>query len=718
MLVLAVGVVGCAIAILFGAAGAAVAAPGGADDDEPDEGADADDLVPGGGTELRLARPTWDTGWFQAEVLAELLRRLGYLVAGPTTEDVEAFYDGLVDGSHDLWASGWFPLHDAVVDGRDEIVPIGTEVEGGALQGYVVDIATADELGIDDLGDLADPDVASRFDHDGDGVADMVGCNVEWSCGPIVDHHLEDLGLSDTVDQVQGDYGPLMQQLVDRLDQGGSVLAYTFTPNWTTGELVPGEDVRWLPLPRRSYPDDAGGPDAAVPVPGLDGCSDDPCQTGFPPNDIRSVAARRVLDDQPAVAELLERFAIPLEDIEAQNARMVSARADADDIALHARQWLADNEERVTGWLEAATRAHVDAGLELAPRPDPATAAGFAPVGPVRVVTRLSAPFVTYEDPEYSGFSIELWDRVAARIGADAEVYAVNSAAKLVDEVRRGAADIGVAPVGMTPDREEVADFSHPFIETGLQVMVLDDNDDGLFSGTVGALVRRIFSWQLLSLVLVLVLALLVAAHVIWWTERGRNPDFPEDYGEGIWEAFWWAAVTATTVGYGDRTPIGRGGRIVALVWMFAGLFLLAYFTAGIATTFTLDEIEGSIGGFEDLPGTTVAVPTGSEAENFLERNGITTRDYATPGAAYQALRDGDVEAVVHDAAILQYRVRTDDSGQLRLAGTPFHRQQYGFVVPDDPRLRERINVALLELYADGEYARLYEQWFGQAPSA
>lgn len=38
--------------------------------------------------------------------------------------------------------------------------------------------------------------------------------------------------------------------------------------------------------------------------------------------------------------------------------------------------------------------------------------------------------------------------------------------------------------------------------------------------------------------------------------------------------------------------------------------------------------------------------------------------------------------------------------------------------MPDDPQLRERINVALLELYADGEYASLYEQWFGQAPSA
>ena len=203
---------------------------------------------------------------------------------------------------------------------------IGFEVRGGALQGYAVDLSTAESAGIETLADLADPDIARRFDLDGDDRADLIGCNVEWACHEIVDHHLTAYDLDTTVEQVSGDYGPLMEAAVDRYRRGEPILFYTFTPNWTGGVLEPGSDVTWLQVPEPSLPDALADQLAATAVPGVPGCPADPCLLGFPPSDIRSVASTETLDAEPAVASLLENFTVPLDDISAQNALMFRGR--------------------------------------------------------------------------------------------------------------------------------------------------------------------------------------------------------------------------------------------------------------------------------------------------------------------------------------------------------------------------------------------------------
>lgn len=659
------------------------------------------DVGDGGAPTLRLARATWDTGWFQAEVHRQLLMRIGYQVEGPTTMDNREFFDGVAAGDVDLWANGWFPLHQSLMKPGAEAV--GTQVDDGALTGYFADLATADEFGLTSIADLADPDVAAAFDVDGNGLADLYGCNVEWACGPQVDHHLEVFGLADTVEQVQADYAALMTEVIDRQRDGQPVLLYGFTPHWILAELPPGDDLRWLEAPGADLPDQPDLTDADTAVAGLPGCTDNPCQTGFPPNDIRAVANTDFLDTNPAVRRLLEQVEIPLEDIQAQNDLMYLGQGSEQDLRAQAAAWIEDNDTLVEEW---ATSAAPDA----TPVAD-GDGAGALGGEPLQVVVRTLEPFVLYEQRTYSGYSVELAEALGARMGRDVEIYGVNSVAKQLDDVGRGVADLAIAAISITAEHEQAVDFSLPVFQSGLSILVPAEDTGGLL-GRAGDLVSAIVGSGLLWLVLLFVVVLLLTAHAIWWFEHKDNPDFPSVYRDGIWDSFWWATVTVTTVGYGDKTPRGKRGQVFAVIWMIVGYFVFASFTASITSSLAVNELRGSIAGPSDLAGNQIATLANSPAESWLVEEGIGPVSFGSLDEVYAALEDGEVDAVVFDAPVLQYRAARDST--VRTVGSSFDTVRYGIAIAaENGELREQINRALLELIETGAYDQLNTRWFG-----
>src|SRR6056297_1975753 len=111
---------------------------------------------------IRVARASWDTGWFQTEVFRLLAEDMGYSVAPAQTMTVDEFYGKAASGEVDFFVNGWFPLHQELIEqpGRSEnVVPVGYEVEKGAIQGYLVDKKSADSLGLESLSQLKDPEI-------------------------------------------------------------------------------------------------------------------------------------------------------------------------------------------------------------------------------------------------------------------------------------------------------------------------------------------------------------------------------------------------------------------------------------------------------------------------------------------------------------------------------------------------------------------------------
>jgi len=316
--------------------------------------------LPGEGITVSPARATWDTGWFQLEVYIRALEDLGYTVDRATTLDNPPFYESVALGDIDFWVNGWFPLHNTYLEEvQDRVELVGYVAEGGALEGYLVDKATADEYTITNLEDFKDPDIAALFDINNNGLADLVACPPGWGCELVIEHQLDAYELRDYVEPLKGQYSVSMADAIARYQAGESIFFYTWTPNWTVGILEPGVDVVWLSVPFSSLPEEQQQYEDQTTVSGLAGAAggQDPIDLGFPANDIRPVANSEFLDANPAIRALFEAVSIPLEDIFAQNALMFEGEDREADIIGHAEAWIEENRSDYDSWIQQAMAA-------------------------------------------------------------------------------------------------------------------------------------------------------------------------------------------------------------------------------------------------------------------------------------------------------------------------------------------------------------------------
>jgi len=320
-------------------------------------------------------------------------------------------------------------------------------------------------------------------------------------------------------------------------------------------------------------------------------------------------------------------------------------------------------------------------------------------------------PFVIrHEDGRWSGISIDLWRAVAKDLGVDYTFKAFELDA-LLRALKRREVDVAVGALTITQQREAFADFTHSFYVSSLGIAVATDTR----TGWLGAL-TPFFSAQFYKVIAGLALALLLFGSLVWWFERRRNAEhFGGGWLSGVAAGFWWAAVTMTTVGYGDKYPTTAGGRVVGLVWMYASLFLVSVFIGTIASALTVGNLSSSVRGPEDLPRVRVASVADAASGEWLRDEYIGFASYPNIGAALEALRDGRADAVVYDMPILSYLARQNPRSDFSVLPRKFALNRYGFALPDGSPRRELVNRAVLANVERPEWSDTVYRYTGDA---
>jgi len=303
--------------------------------------------LPGKGIQVQALQSPVAEETFQTMLVDRALAALGYETLPIKEVEYPTAHIAVANGDATFMAVHWDPLHQDFYDhagGDAKLMRLG-QYAGPAAQGYLIDKATADKYHITNIGQLRDPALAKLFDHDGDGKADMTGCNPGWGCEAAIEQNMDGYKLRATITHVQGNYSALIADTLGRYQRGESILYFAWTPYWVNAVMVPGKDVVWLQVPATSYP---GHPTTRL---------DDGSDYGFAINTTRIVVNRAWAANNPAAVKLFDVMRLPIADIDAQNERMRGGENSQADIARHTAGWIAFHQKQFDGWIAQARAA-------------------------------------------------------------------------------------------------------------------------------------------------------------------------------------------------------------------------------------------------------------------------------------------------------------------------------------------------------------------------
>ena len=316
-------------------------------------------------------------------------------------------------------------------------------------------------------------------------------------------------------------------------------------------------------------------------------------------------------------------------------------------------------------------------------------------------------PALMKKDNQWKGLSVELWQTVAQRMSAAYEFVEFNSIESMLGALEKNQIDVipALAVEGRFEDR---MDFSQSYLKSGLSIAVRAEGGNHHWIRVI----ENIFSPHILKAIALLFLMSLIFGVIVWLFERRRNSEmFGDNHVKGIGDGIWWAMVTMSTVGYGDKSPKTLGGRTVALLWMIFSLIFISSFTANITTQLTLSGLKGKVQGFNDLFDARVGSISGSEGFDFLTKKGIAAIPVESLQAGMAAVESNRIDAFVADEKILKYIAKNEFSGRVQVVGRPFDDYFVSIALQQNSPLRKPINKTLLKVMKTEGWTELLNRY-------
>lgn len=311
-------------------------------------------------------------------------------------------------------------------------------------------------------------------------------------------------------------------------------------------------------------------------------------------------------------------------------------------------------------------------------------------------------PFIIKEDGLLEGINVWLWKKVADDLDLDYKLVEMNFP-QMLKSLKQGELAISINPLTITGERSKEMEFTHSFFASHSTIAVAQQSS----LQRIGQFIKAFFHVNFLRGFLVLLVILLFFGGLTWLAEHKGNPDHFRPGIKGLWDGLWWSMVTISTVGYGDKAPKTRLGKIAAMGLMFSGLLFVSGLTASIASSLTVNQLESNVDDFNSFKKKRVGTVKSSEADDFLKSHffrDVNLYKGVVPGL--QALSKHKIDAFIYDEPILQYRIRKDTTlKEVELLPMKFDVQFYAFGIKKDSVLLEQaISQRILEITETQEW--------------
>lgn len=332
---------------------------------------------------------------------------------------------------------------------------------------------------------------------------------------------------------------------------------------------------------------------------------------------------------------------------------------------------------------------------------------------PLRIGVHDKPPFAIKEsDGTWHGISVALWQNVAASAGIDYE-FVETPYEDLLPAISKGTLDAAVGELPLRPTPLPGVDFTQPFLFSSIGVAMPDLPLEYAWS----SLAHEFFDWSFGRVLLGILIALVIVSLVLWMIEHRHGHGHFHGGLRGFGSALWFSAVTMTTVGYGDKTPVTFPGRLLTFFWMLFGVLIVSVFTATATSRMAAARLSTSISHVHDLNKFVCGTLKDSESEQILRELGIRSRPFESLEDALAEMCGGRLKAVIADRNSLLYLRKTLASADRPLEFNVLDicvRQTF-IAIPvrsDLPEL-DNINRSLIAFINSPEWVMLQNEWLG-----
>ena len=295
----------------------------------------------------------------------------------------------------------------------------------------------------------------------------------------------------------------------------------------------------------------------------------------------------------------------------------------------------------------------------------------------LRVGLNVAPPFVMNKD---EGLCIDFLNNFLKGSEHKLSFHTYNSADELVKAIADGNIDLGVGPTTINAERYKKVNFSQPFFTSTIGIALKNEGQ-----GSLGKTIISFFNFQLLEAIFYLFVFFLLFGSLFWFFEKDTNDNFSKKTVKGIWDGFYYAVITFTTVGYGDKSCLTRSGKIITLIFALLCMGIGGIFIANVSSAITVSKLEGGIDNLSDLNKKKVGTVKGSTSISLLESNDVRYIPFKNAEEGLVAMNNGELEAFVYDTPILQYLINEKKFEEnIILSDKTYDPQFYGLAYSKD----------------------------------